>query len=207
MAKNFYDITLALAGVHQSAFLVHQLAHSGQCDSRALHTMLNSILQTDPPSTLAVYGNEEDLKPGLQTLLALFGNNQPKVSNELVRYCMNLVILSRKLLANNDALSALSNRIGQLERQLNHFAIDSDNLIGAMADIYVDVISPLGSRIQVIGSPDVLAQSIVQAKVRAALLAGIRSAVLWQQVGGRRLQFLFSRRRLCEQAENILAHC
>nr|WP_284142072.1 DUF489 family protein [Escherichia coli] len=32
MAKNYYDITLALAGICQSARLVQQLAHQGHCD-------------------------------------------------------------------------------------------------------------------------------------------------------------------------------
>jgi high frequency lysogenization protein len=31
--------------------------------------------------------------------------------------------------------------------------------------------------------------------------------VLWHQVGGGRLQLMFSRNRLFEQAKNILAHC
>ncbi|WP_201161234.1 DUF489 family protein, partial [Klebsiella grimontii] len=44
MAKNYYDITLALAGVCQAARLVQQLAHQGHCDSDALHVSLNSII-------------------------------------------------------------------------------------------------------------------------------------------------------------------
>ncbi len=51
-----------------------------------------------------------------------------------------------------------------------------------MAGIYVDVISPLGPRIQVTGSPAVLQSPQVQAKVRSALLAGIAprySGIRW----------------------------
>lgn len=44
MAKNYYDITLALAGICQSARLVQQLAHQGHCDADALHVSLNSII-------------------------------------------------------------------------------------------------------------------------------------------------------------------
>ncbi|VEA73179.1 High frequency lysogenization protein HflD [Serratia rubidaea] len=49
MAKNYYDITLAMAGISQSARLVQQLAHEGQCDREALHTSLSSLLQMNPP--------------------------------------------------------------------------------------------------------------------------------------------------------------
>lgn len=55
MAKNYYDITLALAGVCQAARLVQELAHQGHCDSDALHVSLNSIIDLDPDSTLAVF--------------------------------------------------------------------------------------------------------------------------------------------------------
>ena len=41
----------------------------------------------------------------------------------------------------------------------------------------------------------------MQSKVRAALLAGIRAAVLWQQVGGGRLQLMFARQRLLREAK------
>ncbi|MEP9303762.1 DUF489 family protein, partial [Klebsiella pneumoniae] len=56
------------------------------------------------------------------------------------------------------------------------------------------------------GSPGWPQSPQVQAKVRSALLAGIRAAVLWHQVGGGRLQLMFSRNRLVNQAKQILAH-
>ena len=55
MAKNYYDITLALAGVCQAARLVQELAHQGHCDSDALHVSLNSIIDLDPESTRIVW--------------------------------------------------------------------------------------------------------------------------------------------------------
>ena len=70
MAKNYYDITLALAGICQSARLVQQLAHQGHCDADALHVSLNSIIDMNPSSTLAVFGGSEaNLRVGLETLL------------------------------------------------------------------------------------------------------------------------------------------
>jgi high frequency lysogenization protein len=41
-------------------------------------------------------------------------------------------------------------------------------------------------------------------KIRALLLAGMRSAVLWAQLGGSRWQILLWRRRLTQEAERIL---
>jgi high frequency lysogenization protein len=207
VAKNYYDITLALAGICQSARLVQQLAHEGQCDNDALNTVMGGLLQTNPSSTLAVYGgNEQSLKMGLETLQSVLNANRQGPAAELTRYTLSLMVLERKLNANKSAMNTLGDRINQLDRQLAHFDLESETMMSSLASIYTDVISPLGPRIQVIGSPAILQSTLVQAKIRATLLAGIRSAVLWQQVGGSRLQLMFSRNRLFKQAQSILAH-
>ncbi len=59
VSKNYYYITLALAVICQSARLVQQLAHQGHCDADALHVSLNSIIDMNPSSTLAVFGGSE----------------------------------------------------------------------------------------------------------------------------------------------------
>lgn len=206
MAKNFYDITLALAGICQSAHLVQQLAHQGHCPSDTLKISLNSVVDLNPASTLAVFGNDEaHLRYGLETLLAVLHSNRHGAVAELTRYTLSLMVLERKLSAKKSALDELAKRIRQLDRQLVHFDLDSETLLSAMATIYVDVISPLGPRIQVTGSPTVLQSSQIQSKVRATLLAGIRAAVLWHQVGGGRLQLMFSRNRLASEAKQILS--
>lgn len=208
MAKNYYDITLAIAGIGQSARLVQQLAHEGQMDREAFLISLNSLLQMDPPSTLAVFGGEErNLKMGLETLISVLNANNKGLAAELTRYTISLIVLERKLNANKAAMNSLGERLNQLQRQLAHFELGSETITNALAGIYVDVVAPLGPRIQVTGSPAILQNPQVQAKVRATLLAGIRAAVLWQQVGGSRLQLMFSRNPLLKQAQNIVAHC
>ncbi|MBS0847591.1 high frequency lysogenization protein HflD [Citrobacter sp. JGM124] len=209
MAKNYYDITLALAGICQSALLVQQFAHQGQADNDALRVSLNSVIDQDPGSTLGVFGGKEaNLKLGLETLLSVLNaSSRQGLSAELTRYTLSLMVLERKLSANKEAMHQLGSSIQGLQRQLDHFGLESDPLLNAMAGIYVDVISPLGPRIQVTGAPAVLQNSQIQSKVRATLLAGIRAAVLWHQVGGGRLQLMFSRGRLSAQAKQILAHC
>lgn len=122
-----------------------------------------------------------------------------------MRYTLSLMVLERKLSANRTAMATLAQRIGQLDRQLAHYELESDTILSAMAAIYVDVISPLGPRIQVTGSPSVLQNSQLQNKVRATLLAGIRATVLWQQLGGGRLQLMFSRQRLLREAKTLLS--
>ncbi|MGM3174068.1 high frequency lysogenization protein HflD [Dickeya lacustris] len=208
MAKNYDEITLAMAGVCQSAQLVQQLAHQGTCNTDALKTSLQSILNINPSNTLDVFGNREaNLKIGLETLLGILNSSREGLGAELSRYTFSLMVLERRLHNNRDALNELCSRISQLDRQLDHYDLLSDTFINVLAGIYVDVISKLGPRIQVTGAQEVLKNSLIQAKVRAALLAGIRAAVLWQQVGGSRLQLMFSRSKLVRHAQDMLSRC
>lgn len=208
MSKNFYDITFAFAGICQACQLVQQLAHKGKIDDNATEVMINSTLNINPTSTLDVYGNNAaNLRGGLNTLLATLTASNNSLSSDLIRYLLSLIGLERRLRKNPAASDELKRRIELLQHQTNYFEPMSSGIFNALAGIYMDVISPIGPHIQVMGSPEILQNSLIQAKVRALLFTGIRSAVLWQQIGGNRLQLMFSRQRLITQAKEILADC
>jgi high frequency lysogenization protein len=58
--------------------------------------------------------------------------------------------------------------------------------------------------VMVSGNPQQLQQSNVVEKVRTNLLAAVRSAVLWRQVGGRQWQLLLYRRQCSMLARGLL---
>lgn len=203
MANTLFDRTIAFAGICQSVKLVQEVARKGSCDYDALSASLNSIIQTNPGSTLEVFGNEENLTLGLNTLINELDNSPG--GSELTRYLINLLALERKLSGRRDSLAQLGDRIETVQRQIQHFDLLDDQMISNLASIYLDTISPLGPRIQVTGNPAQLQQTGVQHKVRALLLAGIRGAVLWRQLGGKRRHLIFGRKQMIEQAKIILA--
>lgn len=203
MANTLFDRTIAFAGICQSVKLVQEIARKGSCDYDALSASLNSIILTNPSSTLEVFGSEESLTVGLNTLINELDNSPG--GSELTRYLINLLALERKLSGRRDSLAQLSDRIETVQRQVQHFELLDDQMISNLASIYLDTISPLGPRIQVTGNPAQLQQTGVQHKVRALLLAGIRGAVLWRQVGGKRRHLIFGRKQMIEQAKIILA--
>ncbi|AMG31427.1 lysogenization regulator HflD [Grimontia hollisae] len=203
MANTLFDRTIAFAGICQSVKLVQEIARKGSCDYDALSASLNSIILTNPSSTLEVFGSEENLTVGLNTLINELDNSPG--GSELTRYLINLLALERKLSGRRDSLAQLSDRIETVQRQVQHFELLDDQMISNLASIYLDTISPLGPRIQVTGNPAQLQQTGVQHKVRALLLAGIRAAVLWRQVGGKRRHLIFGRKQMIEQAKIILA--
>ncbi|WP_206486563.1 high frequency lysogenization protein HflD [Thalassotalea sp. G2M2-11] len=197
--------TITLAAVCQVAELVQKLARKGQSNDEEYVCLLNSIMITSPQNTLEVYGGDiANLRIGLQTLITHLGNKAKAKDPEITRYVVSLLSLERQLTKKTKKLNELGERIEQSQRQLAHYDINSDTLNASLASIYSDVISPLGTPIQVAGNPEILKQSINQHKIRALLLAGIRSAVLWRQVGGKRRNILFSRAKIVACAEQLL---
>lgn len=203
---NYQDISIALAGVCQAANLVQKFAHSGVADRDSLRHSLQSLLVMQPESTLAVFGHQlTNLKLGLETVQAQLSSQQGPLDAEIGRYWIGVLALSQKLDKNPQAKSQLAQRLQQLERQLSLYEGDilHEQMIANMAAIYSDIISPLGSRIQVIGDRDVLSRTDIQNRIRATLLAGIRAGILWQQVGGSRWQFFFSRRKILNATQSL----
>jgi high frequency lysogenization protein len=203
VANTNYDRTIAFAGMCQAVALVQQVAQNGHCDSDAFATSLQAIVNLNPNNTVDVFGNEANLKVGLQCLVN--GIDSTPSGGEVTRYLISLMALERKLHTRRDAMAQLGDRLQMLERQVEHFDLLDDTMISNLASVYLDVISPIGPRIQVTGTPTVLQQTANQQKVRALLLSGIRCAVLWRQVGGKRRHLIFGRKKMIEQAQILLA--
>lgn len=204
---DYHDISIAYAGVCQAAALVQQFAHKGMAEDReAFEHSLRSLLVTQPQTTLSVFGDElSHLKLGLETALSQTGGGNGKLDTEVGRYWISLIALSQKLDKNPDAKQQLAQRLQQVERQLSLYEnnVVADQMVANLAAIYSDVISPLGNKIHVVGLQDYLVRPDIQNKIRASLLAGIRAAILWQQVGGSRWQFLFSRKKIFNQLQQL----
>lgn len=204
MANKQSQQIMALAAVCETAWLVQQIARQGTCDEQALRVLLNSILNTDPPTAESVYPDRLLLRDGYTSLVEQLGNNRNPKNIEMTRYVIGMVALERKLSGRKRVLQAMGDRINQAKRQVLHFDILSDAVLANFASIYSDLISTLGPRIQIAGTPLYLQQPLVQNKIRALLLAGIRASVLWRQVGGRRRHILFFRKRVIASAEAAL---
>jgi high frequency lysogenization protein len=153
-----------------------------------------------------VFGNQiSHLTIGLETALAQLGGNAGKIDAEVSRYWIGVLALSRKLNKNPEAKAELARRLQQLERQLPLYDNDilHEQMISNIASIYSDIISPMGTRIQVFGLQDLLSRTDIQNRVRASLLAGVRAGILWQQMGGSRWQFFFARKKLIQATQSL----
>lgn len=195
------DRALALAGVFQAAKLVHEVAWQGVADEAPIAATLGSLFRFDAPDTAGVYGGVTGATAGLRTLIEQLSGQAPPPEAAVMRYTLGLLHLERRADASGTVWEPLRTGLLAAQRQQEAFGIAHENTIAALAALYGDLISPAGPRILVEGESNNLRDTRKAALIRALLLGGIRSAVLWQQLGATRWSLLFSRRRLIDDAE------
>lgn len=195
--------TIALAGVLQSAQLVHELAGRGLVDQHTFETSIQSILITNPEKTEDIYGGDLfNLRPGARALRKLLLKDKDAHPN-IMRYAVGILVLQTKLMKDKAMLTALGERLDAIQAQAQHFSATHENVLAALAGLYQDTLSTFSFRVQVQGDPQILQQQGNADKIRALLLAGVRSAMLWQQAGGQRWKLIFARKRLLNDLDEL----
>ncbi|MDH5190820.1 MAG: high frequency lysogenization protein HflD [Gammaproteobacteria bacterium] len=196
----------ALAGIFQAAGLVQEVACKNTVDQQAFNTSIHSIFKINADSVEDIYGDISGLKYGLEMIARLFDKKNKQTDMEITRYVISIMVLERKLIKNTTMLEQISAGIQKAEAQSEHFHSHThENVIANLADLYLSTISTLTPRIMVSGAHGYLEIPDNANKVRTLLLAGIRSAVLWRQKGGGRLQLIFGRNKILKTTENILS--
>ena len=201
-----HDRVIALSALMQSVNLVKQIAETGQVDNDDMQTMLQSLLVMDAPDTESVYGEINKLKTGLYQFNNQLSKRKQPGDIVMLRYAIGILHLERKLRKRPAMLDLITRELDQIPQQVEYFgSITSPQVIARFADIYQRTVSELTPRIQVFGDSTYLQQADNVNRIRALLLAGIRAAVLWQQKGGRRWQFLLQSNKLLQAATELHA--
>lgn len=203
MQDNFYNITIALAGMIQTTTLAKDFAKTGKMDETAFQASVYSIFQIDPPNVYEIFGGLHNLKIGFEKLIELFSPTFSSPRSQM-RYLVSLIQMQKKIMRNAKVHDRLKQRLQQAKKQAEYFSFTHPTVIANLADIYLDAISPFNFRILMWGNQRVLGANENMEKIRTLLLAGIRSTVLWRQVGGSRWHLLFSRTRIKAIAKKVL---
>lgn len=203
MSNTSIGQTLALAGLVQCTYLVDQLAQTGQANPEDLSPLLDSLFKFEADSLKDVYGGHEGLSLGLKILQSLLEGSETAQYKASVRYAMSIVYLESRLTKQQDLLEIVHTRLQHTAIKKAHFSNSINEVAHSVAAIYQDTVSTFNYRIQVNGSAQQLQDPANADMIRALLLAGIRSTVLWRQSGGKRWHFLFSRKRLLNAIANI----
>ena len=195
--------TIALAGIFQASELVRQIARQGMLDQAPFETSIQSVLKINADSITDVYSGLSGIKTGLQVLCQQLGN-ETKRDMEVMQYVLGVIFLERKLAKRQDMLAQIKSEIEKTVYETNTYSATSPQIVEQLANLYAQTLSTFDYRIKVSGEQRFLENSYNADKIRALLLAGIRSAVLWRQKGGKRLQFIFSRAKILRTAQNFL---
>ena len=195
------DRMLALAGLVQALAQVRRIADTGQADAAILATALDSVFRIDADSPAAVYGGETALRPGLLLLRDYFRN---ETRDELLpRLALALLQLERRF-ARDPTAQQVHDGILALAPSAQRLGSVHPEVLATLGSLYSDTISHLRPRVMVQGNPHYLGQAGVVAEIRAVLLAALRSAVLWRQLGGSLWDFLLRRRDMVAAIEAAL---
>ncbi len=205
MNNRSHEQAIALAAVFQAATLVEQLARTGDIAGDASDPLIKSLFEQSPAHFNDVYGDPKlNLGIGLRQLQVVCKRDPRGLNPDVTRYALSLLHLERKLFKSPAMISQLGQGIDAASRQAQHFSPTHENTVAALAGLYKQTLSNLSFRIRVTGNPTYLQTNYTANRVRALLLAGIRGAILWRQVGGKRWHLLTNRKRYLKACEELL---
>lgn len=185
---------LALAGMAQALKQVRRIAETGQADAAVLSTALDSVFRIDAASPADVYGGRDAVVPGLMLLRDYFGNQG---SDPLLpKLGLAVVQLERRFIHDRAVSGEVHEGILEIRPKAEQLGHTHPEVLAALGALYADTVSHLRPKVMVQGNPHYLGQANVVAEIRAVLLASLRSAVLWRQMGGSLWDFLLRRQQM-----------
>lgn len=195
------DRVLALAGVFQAVSCVHRIAWRGPERGAEVEASLESLFTFDAATPAAVFGGAGRVRRGLQVLATQLAGDAPEGDAPVMAYALGLLHLERRADSRDGLWQSLHEGLVAARRQVDTFGLLHENSVAALATLYSEHIGAVGPRIMVEGEHTHLRDPGTAALIRALLLAGIRAAVLWRQLGASRWSLLFRRGALVADAE------
>lgn len=194
---------VALAGVFQSAALVRATATTGSQDASSLEASIGSILRIDVNDAAEAFGGVVGVRMGLEALIQQLERNPGELA--VSQIAVSVLRLERKLSGRPSMLQALREGIEAIQRQVDHLGVVHTSVLARLSELYASTLSNLRPRVVVQGNPLYLQQSAQVERIRSTLLAGVRAAVLWRQLGGSQWHLLFKRKQVVMLARGLLS--
>lgn len=196
--------TLALAGIFQATELVRQAANHGTWSGYAASSCLHSLFQLEADSIAEIYGGIARMKLGVETTLAVLQGDSRYT--ESLRYAVSLLQIEKKFRKSRKFQETVGSRLADIASEGIELEQHEREDLQAheISKLYTETVSKLTPRIIVSGRPQYLKSERTVDWVRTLLMAGLRSATLWNQLGGGRFELMFGRKKLIREAESLL---
>ena len=201
--------TMALAGIFQAAELVRQAANHGTWSGYAADTCLESLLAIEADSVDEIYGGPAHLRLGAETLVAVLQGDRRHL--ESLGYAVSIMQLESRFRKDASVQNKVGEellRIAQIDSSEDNQELEEHERLDLQAEhiatLYSNTISKMTPRIVVNGKPQHLQVPRTVNWIRTLLFSGLRSAVLWRQMGGGRFSLMFGRKKMLEEAQTLL---
>lgn len=194
---------LALAGILLSLKEVRHLAENGRVDQGHLGTAIDSVFRLDADSTADVYGGISPLAAGLRSLHDYLHGAQP--DQQLPRLALSVLQLERNFERSPESIDMVRQAITRLLPLVHNEGSTHPEVLRELGGLYSRALSPLRPKVMVQGNPHYLGRTDVVTEIRALLLAAVRSAMLWRQMGGTQWDFLLQRGAMKQAVAGLLA--
>ena len=197
MLSRFESRVLALAGICQAARAVQQIARRGYADPGLLRASLASVLVVDEEEPEVALGGIAGVSAGFDDLMQ---SKADALLMERVRYVTALIGLEKSLERDDQTASKVRQLLLQMTTTVSGEEPDSVDAIHEMAELYAATLSHLEPKIMVKGEQRFLEREENVEAIRAALLAGVRAAYLFSNLGGKKWHLFFKRKKMAHTA-------
>lgn len=210
--------TAALAGLFQTAHLVDKLASSGHFVPASYDVLIASLFKFDAQDVATIYDGQvnpigeglstvktsQSLSSGIRVLHEVIAENQSVYYANTIRYVLALIQLENSFSKRQDLQNKIQSELSIIGQKLGEYdSLHSELLSESISQLYVDTLGTLTFRIQITGKMQHLQNKENENRIRSLLLAGIRSAMLWKQLGGRRWHLLLQKGQIIKALDQI----
>lgn len=191
MLSRVENRVLALAGIAQCSKLVQDIARRGRASEDAKRETLARIIVFDESDPEIALGGIESNALGLADLMV---KRADPFLMERVRTITAIVNLERFLCKQPQVIRTLRSRLETFAEWLGSSDIDSPTSVDELAAIYTETLSHLGPRIMIKGEQSYLEDQRNVNEIRALLLAGVRCAYVFSELGGKKWHLFLNRK-------------
>lgn len=195
------DRVIALAGLIQAIRLVQEMAETGSAEGQPLESSLASVFRLEADSAEHVYGGLDGVGSGLRSLVQHLDGS--KRHPNATRIAFSVLMVERKLAKRPDLLARIAAGIGEIEPQMLESGVSHPAVLSRLGELYASTVSTLTPRVLVQGNPLYLSQPAIVAEIRALLMAAVRAAVLWRQMGGTYWDFVLRKAQITAVAAHL----
>lgn len=208
MSTSLDDKILALAGIVQALSLINRLAFLGlhEQDRPIIETCIQSLYMLDAHNVEEIFGQKHALIPGMKELHAVLKHNifNLRYALRIKKEIWQVFGLAKQILRRPELRRLIQDKIHQYTRQAEYFSRTHSSIIQRWSELTIELMNRLGARFHLYGRQANLSHEEIASTIRALLLAAIRAAVLWHQLGGNIWLLIFERKKLLLRLEELM---